>query len=554
MNPSMEFALSLGSLPIQTGSGDKMPASLPNWLASSMTDQLGCFTDSSQPWKRQRQQRKSLHEYEPWLRSLFPAYVSDRDGNGISLAAHHRDFWEWVWAIRPGVRPAPFVAVWPRGGGKSTGAELACVAVGYRRTRRYVLYVSSTQQQADDHVANVAGLLESERLAGVDRPLAERSLGKYGASKGWRRNRLRTAAGFTVDALGLDTAARGVKLDEARPDLLILDDIDDTVDSQDTIRKKIVAITQKLLPAGSSDAATLAVQNVVRHDGIFARLCGLAEESADFLADRIVSGPHPALVGAEFEKQSDGKWLIIRGEPTWDGQNLEICQQQVNDWGIRAFRAEAQHERTPPEGQAFPEFDRSVHVVEPFKVPEEWPKWRAVDYGYAVPYCCLWFTRAPTGRLYIYRETYGTRKTGREQAYEVRLASSGEQYRFSVGDPAMWASQREGEKYQAVSDQYGEMGVKLVPASNDRLAGKALVHGALDHAEASPPVLQIFSTCHNLIRTLPMLPVDPHKPEDVDTMAEDHAYDCARYGLMAAPWLDATKRRGPQSYSMGGGR
>jgi len=51
-----------------------------------------------------------------------------------------------------------------------------------------------------------------------------------------------------------------------------------------------------------------------------------------------------------------------------------------------------------------------------------------------------------------------------------------------------------------------------------------------------------------------MLPVDPHKPEDVDTMAEDHAYDCARYGLMAAPWLDAAKRRGPQSYSMGGGR
>lgn len=424
------------------------------------------------------------------------------------------------------------------------------MAVGYRRTRRYVLYVSSTQQQADDHVANVAGLLESERLAGVDARLAERSLGKYGNSRGWRRNRLRTAAGFTVDALGLDTAARGVKLDEMRPDLIVLDDIDDTADSVDTTRKKVDAITKKLLPAGSTDAATLAVQNLVSYEGVFARLANLASEPGDFLADRIISGPHPALVGAEFEKQPDGKWLIIRGTPTWDGQNLDICQQQLNDWGIRAFRAEAQHERTPPEGQAFPEWDTSVHVCDPFPIPESWPKWRAVDYGYAVPFGCLWFTQAPSGRLYIYREAYGTRKTAREQAYDVRLASSGERYRFSLGDPAMWATQREGEKFKSVADQYAEMGVSLTPASNNRIAGKERLHDVLEWAGETPPVLQVFRTCHNLIRTLPMLPVDPHKPEDVDTLAEDHLYDCARYGLMAATWLTVARRRKPQSYGV----
>lgn len=425
------------------------------------------------------------------------------------------------------------------------------MAVGYRRTRRYVLYVSSTQQQADDHVANIAGLLESERLARADVQLSERSLGKYGSSRGWRRNRLRTAAGFTVDALGLDTAARGVKLDEMRPDLIVLDDIDDTVDSQETIRKKIVAITQKLMPAGSTDAATLAVQNLVRYDGVFARLANVSDEPGDFLADRIISGPHPALIGAEFEKQTDGHWKITAGTATWAGQSVDICQQQVNDWGLRAFRSEAQHERTPPEGQAFPEFDRSVHVCEPFRVPEDWPRMRGVDYGYAVPYGCLWLTRAPTGRLYVYRETYGARKTALEQAYEVRLASAGEQYRASVGDPAMWATQREGKVYQSVADQYGEMGVNLAPASNDRLTGKSRVHEALAHGEDSPPVLQIFSTCVNLIRTLPMLPVDPHKPEDVDTLAEDHSYDILRYLLMAMPWLDTAKRSAPRSYGMG---
>lgn len=431
------------------------------------------------------------------------------------------------------------------------------MAVGYRRARRYVLYVSSTQQQADDHVANIAGLLESERLGAADRALAERSLGKYGNSRGWRRNRLRTAAGFTVDALGLDTAARGVKLDEMRPDLIVLDDIDDTSDSQDTIKKKIVAITQKLLPAGSMDAATLAVQNLVRYDGVFARLANVSDEPADFLADRIVSGPHPALIGAEFEKQPDGKWLILRGTPTWEGQNLAICQQQLNDIGLRAFRSEMQHDRVRPGDAAFPEWDPSVHVCDPFPIPEAWPRWRAVDYGYAVPYCCLWFAQAPSGRIYIYRETYGSGKTAGEQAYEIRLASAGERYKFTVADPAMWASEREGERFKSNASQYQEMGVTLQPASNNRIAGWNRLHEVLDWSEAAPPILQVFKSCHNFTRTFPMLPRHPHKPEDVNTLdpaLEDHAGDTARYGLMAAHWLGATKRREPRGYTMGGRR
>ena len=46
-----------------------------------------------------------------------------------------------------------------------------------------------------------------------------------------------------------------------------------------------------------------------------------------------------------------------------------------------------------------------------------------------------------------------------------------------------------------------------------------------------PPRLQVFSTCTNLIRTLPALPYDTIRVEDVDTDAEDHAYDALRYGL-----------------------
>jgi hypothetical protein len=50
------------------------------------------------------------------------------------------------------------------------------------------------------------------------------------------------------------------------------------------------------------------------------------------------------------------------------------------------------------------------------------------------------------------------------------------------------------------------------------------------------PALLIFDTCSHLIRTLPALPPDPHRPEDIDTKAEDHVYDALRYGLEERPW------------------
>jgi hypothetical protein len=278
-----------------------------------------------------------------WLASLFGPYIT------ALPAAHHQQLWEWVWSLKPGIRPAAFVAIWPRGGAKSTSAELATVAIGARRARRYGLYVCETQDQSDDHVANIGDMLESREVAAIYPSLADRAVGKFGNSKGWRRNRLRTAAGFTIDALGLDTGARGVKLEDARPDLLILDDLDGEHDTPATTERKIKTITRKLIPAGSRDLATLAIQNLVHPDSIFARL---ADGRADFLSGRVISGPIPALQGLTVD-QHDGRYLITAGQPTWSGQDVEACQAMIDDMGITAFRSECQHEVTPEGGGMF---------------------------------------------------------------------------------------------------------------------------------------------------------------------------------------------------------
>ena len=54
--------------------------------------------------------------------------------------------------------------------------------------------------------------------------------------------------------------------------------------------------------------------------------------------------------------------------------------------------------------------------------------------------------------------------------------------------------------------------------------------------EDGRPMLYVFSTCIDSIRTIPVLQHDQSKPEDLDTNAEDHAADEWRYGCMSRPY------------------
>lgn len=296
-----------------------------------------------------------------WLRLFFPRHAVH------PFARHHAELWEWAQAITAGQRPSPFVEILARGGAKSTSAEMACVYLGARRARRYGWYISETQDQADDHVMNIAGMLEADTVAQHYPKLSERRVGKFGNQRAWRRNRLWTADGFVIDALGLDVASRGVKLEEMRPDLMVFDDLDRQSDGPEIVAKKIRTMTRSILPAGTSDVAVLAIQNLIHDQGIFARLAGLADEPADFLADRIVSGPHPALMDAAYE-QRDGRWYIVGGTPTWEGQDVEACQRMIDTYGLSAFKVECQHEVDRLEGALFGEV--AFRYCHPDQVPD----------------------------------------------------------------------------------------------------------------------------------------------------------------------------------------
>ncbi len=188
-------------------------------------------------------------------------------------------------------------------------------------------------------------------------------------------------------------------------------------------------------------------------------------------------------------------------------------------------------------GQVFTEFRESVHVVDPFEMPKWWPRWRAIDWGYKSPACCLWFCREPQGRTYIYRELYATEMLVSDFAHRILEMDAGDEIETCYIDPSV--KSRDGSAEQTILEQFRNH-FNVHPADNDRLGGWQLIHEML-RVSGRGPGLQIFRNCTNLIRTLPQLVYDQVKVEDCDTECEDHAPDALRYGLKSAHRQDAEK-------------
>lgn len=282
-------------------------------------------------------------EWPARLKAFFPDYLWH------AFSEAHRELMTWENAITPTSTPAPFVAIWPRGRGKSTFAEMAAADLGARGNRTYCLYISETQDQADKHVATIATMLESEHVQAFYPDVGRPKIGRNG-SRRWNRQILRAANGFVVEAIGLDKAMRGHKVDWARPDLMILDDVDGKHDTEFAVKKKIATLTTSILPAGAANCAVLFVQNLIHTGSIAHQLSHLpgVTGAADFLANRIISGPYKAVEGLEYEflqnAAGEWRWHILAGESRWAGFTLEICEEEINRDGPSSFDLESQHE------------------------------------------------------------------------------------------------------------------------------------------------------------------------------------------------------------------
>lgn len=190
------------------------------------------------------------------------------------------------------------------------------------------------------------------------------------------------------------------------------------------------------------------------------------------------------------------------------------------------------------EDGAFSEFNRSTHVVEPFEVPNGWTRIRAADFGFSSPSAILWGAVDYDDNLWIYRELYVSKVTADQLGRMIREIESGDGKIYdAVLDSSCWA--RRGDRGPSIAEMLNAEGCRFRPSDRSpgsRISGKIEVHKRLMVDEdTEEPRLRIFENCPNLIRQLSSLPLDKNNPEDVDTKAEDHAYDALRYMVSSRP-------------------
>lgn len=206
--------------------------------------------------------------------------------------------------------------------------------------------------------------------------------------------------------------------------------------------------------------------------------------------------------------------------------------QSINDPNLRKALREGDWNTFA--GQVFTEFDYNIHTVDPFPIPKHWQRWRSMDHGNNNS--VGWFALDPMSeRIYMYREYRETEyKKISEKARNIKQFEAQDNLSYGLADPSIWAAgQGNHAEGKSIAQLYEDEGVRWMPANNDRKAGLDTVHEYLGIAKDGLPKLQFFRTCSSTITTLPDLPYDKIKVDDVDTKANDHDYDMLRYGLMA---------------------
>lgn len=256
---------------------------------------------------------------------------------------------------------------------------------------------------------------------------------------------------------------------------------------------------------------------------------------------------------AEFErryipaKSTDNPYL----GPDYDEQVLGAIEDEV----LRAAMKDGNWDTFV--GQYFGEWADARHVVprDALQLADSWGRFEGIDYGRAAPFCMLRAAVDGDGRAWVYREIY---RAGLDETVQAKMIVEdeercGDRDAKRAGDASMWNKNSEAP---SIADRYAENGVRMTPSDSgpgSRVIGWARVHSFLADGEPCPyhaalgwescPMLHVLEgTAPNLVRTLPDLPFDKHKVEDLDSDAEDHAADALRYLLMQVK-APRTRRR-----------
>lgn len=203
------------------------------------------------------------------------------------------------------------------------------------------------------------------------------------------------------------------------------------------------------------------------------------------------------------------------------------------------------------------------HILRPFDIPKTWRIDRSFDWGSSRPYSVGYWAESDgcditladgrkkstvKGDLFRIAEIYGstgkpnegTKETSTEVAEKIKQFEK-DYIKYKVNAGPADSSIFNTDDEQSIADKMSEKGVYWKQADKrpgSRINGWELLRERLKNSipvegTREKPGLFVFNTCRDFIRTIPVLPRDKNKPDDVDTEAEDHIADEVRYRVAA---------------------
>jgi len=198
-----------------------------------------------------------------------------------------------------------------------------------------------------------------------------------------------------------------------------------------------------------------------------------------------------------------------------------------------------------PGGVYYEEFRRDIHVVEPFRIPDDWRRFISFDYGFDM-LAAGWYAIDHEAKVYLYREVYEPGLTLTQAAKTIIKATlAGEVIGYTVCSPDLWNRNRDTGIPEVETMINAGLG-NVQKADNRRIQGWRHLREYL-HVYEIPTDdgggfkrtadFQIFDTCRNAIRTLASVTKDERNPEDVSDEPHEltHMPEQIRYGLMSRP-------------------
>lgn len=184
------------------------------------------------------------------------------------------------------------------------------------------------------------------------------------------------------------------------------------------------------------------------------------------------------------------------------------------------------------EGQFFPEFSESVHVVRDGDIPHDLSYFAAADYGLDM-FALLLLGIDRRGNVWCIDELCQSGLTLGDAGRAAYGFLSRYPVRYLVISPDMYNRRQDSGLSGIEIFTSGVCLPPIAPADNRRVQGWRAVREYLK--ENADPFLRISKRCENLISSVPALICDPYQNEDASDSPHEvtHSPEALRYALMS---------------------